>query len=98
MSQTDIVLVTRDPVRAGHQPGDHIHNRWPSDASLVANGSVALMALVGAGTLAAGFTGRLEVESPATAALILVLYALAWVALRARRNADRAAAAAGELS
>ncbi|PWR08554.1 hypothetical protein DKT68_15165 [Micromonospora acroterricola] len=98
MSQTDIVLVTRDRAPTRHQPGDHIHSRWPGDETLVANGAVAAMVLVGGGTLIGGFTGRLEVESPVTAALILLLYALAWVALRARRNADRHAAPAGELS
>ncbi|MCX5119195.1 hypothetical protein OG992_18580 [Micromonospora sp. NBC_00362] len=98
MSQTDIVLVTRDPIRAGHQPGDHIHTRMPSDASLVATGAVVSMALLGVGTLAAGFTGRLEVESPVTAALIVLLYLLAWVAVRARWNANHPPAPAGESS
>jgi len=98
MSQTDIVLVSRDPIPVRHQPGDHIHTGWPGDESLVANGAVAAMALVAGGTLFGGFTGRLEVESPVTAALILLMYVLAWVAVRARRNAERYAASVGESS
>lgn len=98
MSQTELVLATRTPIPARRQPGDHIHTRWPSTASLVANGAAATMALLGGGTLVGGFTGRLEVESPLTVALILALYVLAWVAIQARRNADRHVAPAGEPS
>lgn len=92
---TDIVLAREH--RADSEPGseivlvtaqEHVYTRWPSPAQMVANGAVAGMALVGAGLLAGGFTGRVDIESPVTWAAMVLLYVLAWVAWRASRRAE----------
>ncbi|MCZ7440796.1 hypothetical protein O7598_31120 [Micromonospora sp. WMMC241] len=92
---TDIVLARE--YRAAEQPAGeivlvtapaHVHTRWPSPAQMTANGAVTAMALLGAGLVAGGFTGRVAVDSPVTYGAMVVLFVLALVALRARRRAE----------
>lgn len=69
------------------QPVRYIHTRMPSPAQTLANAAVAAMALLAAGLLAGGFTGRIDIESPVVPVALILLYALAWGALMARRHA-----------
>ncbi|MFE9955816.1 hypothetical protein [Micromonospora sp. NPDC005299] len=91
---TDLVLAREQRAESDSQvvlvapSAQYVHTRWPSPAQMTANGAVAAMALVGGGLLVGGFTGRVDVESPVTWVALVVLYALAWVAIRARRSAD----------
>ncbi|WP_433651014.1 hypothetical protein ACQP2C_32385 [Micromonospora zamorensis] len=71
------------------QPVREIHTRWPGPASMLANSLWAAMALLAGLTLVGGFTGRLDIESPAVPVLIVLMYALAWAAVIARKRAER---------
>lgn len=78
------------------QPVRYIHTRWPSPAQMTANAAVAAMALIAFGLFTGGFTGHVDMESPVVPAALVLLYALAWVALRARQRAVRHAATVKE--
>lgn len=95
MTQTDTraELVLADP-----QPARYIRTRWPSPAQMLANGAVGAMALLAAGLLAGGFTGRIDIESPVVPVALILLYALAWAAVYARRYAESNAVTSEELS
>lgn len=96
MPDTDLVTLTErdlaglriDPeLVIDVNPTRYIHTRRPG--LLARNAPVAAMAVVAVGTVAAGFTGRLELDSPLAAALIVLMYALAWWAITVRKRADQ---------